>query len=779
MEDNKLIIIFGAVVAIIIIIASALGLFYFFNFNKKEPPPAIEQSILPEEATTTTGYLPTTPETLQEEQEKLSLEILEKEKRFIASYWAAATISSKPGVKDYSLPLPKIKEQVANYWDVSRKINLDTALPILAKNGFGVINNPFKPETASDWQSAYENLKKNKLPIFITADSVAGIYSDTLNIIYRETEQDIFYASLWEMLKQLFDKVNARYDAKHRQLGIESDLVTEANRLELAYLSVALKLIAPNDRQVKEALAGDDRYFSPLEKEKYSFTVPKELEDEVNREITLIANKTAKAKSPIFIYERNYQAFNVPAYYQSSEKLKNYYLALTWLNDTLFPLYGLADNCPNCQLEAQDQAVNLVSALYLSKDLANDQNLKNRWANIYKTIGFFHGIEAGLTYLFYDQAMISLHGKDYDLDKIFPGPIENNHNAINRVKEKIGSYKFPLALNRNIDKAEEKGLRLLRQRFLPEEQLFISLADKKAGKFLDSTVTNADLPFTGCSLDKDNWRCYQTGADLFNALGFSFATKVITDTKNNRYENYPSIISNFSQNFQNFDGKTWHDNAYLSLLWSLKNIKNTNTSGYPAFMRTGAWQNKNFNTILGAWTDFHHEINFERTTGNPEDAPIPAFPYGYVEMQPQLYAELKANVEMIMTGFASLQIIMPKSKSYERLTNLKNLLENLIRLSNRELEKTSSYSREDYDLINNFNKQIRLITGDIKKTNLNNQYEFTINKNVTEKVSGLNYLIVIYPEASGKLIMALGPIFNYSESRKDGRMPWAWQNEYR
>ncbi len=780
MEDNKLIIIFAVIVVIIIILASALGLFYYFQTHRQIPaePILIETPVSEPATTTATGFLPITPDTAQTEEEKLTKEMLEKEKRFVSSYWQKPEISIKAQTKSYKLPLAKPKEQTANYWDVSRKINIDSALPTISKNGFAVINNPFKPEAASDWQTAYENLKKNKLPIFITADSIAGVYLDTLDIVYRETEQNIFYSSLWEMLKELFDKVNTRYDSKKRVLGIESDLVTEANRLELAYLSVALKLMAPNDNQVKEALAGDYRYFSPLEKQKYTFTTPKELNDEVNREIALIAAKNTKTKSPTLLYERDYKTFAIPAYYQSSEKLKNYYLAVTWLNDTLFPLYSQEDNCPDCLLESQDHAVNLVSALYLSKDISSNQNLKNRWANIYKTVGFFHGIEAGLTYLYYNEAMVGLNGQDYDLDKIFPGPIESNHDRIEKVKNKIAAFKFPTALN-NQEKKEEVGLRLLRQKFLPEEQLYQSLANKNSGKYLEEVEKTNDLPFTGCSQDKANWRCYQTALDLFSALEFSTAHQVLVETKNNRYENYPNIINSFAQNFTNFDSKTWHDNAYLSLIWSLKSIKNQNLDGYPTFMQTEAWKSKNLNTTLGIWADFHKELNFERTTTVEEDAPLPAFTYGYIEMQPQFYAELKANVEMIMTGFASLEIITPKSNSYERLTTLRDLLDNMIRLSKKELEKTSSFTKEDYDYINNFNKQIRLITGDIKKTNLNNQYAFNLENFVTQKIDGINYIIVVYPEESGKLIMALGPVFNYSETRKDARLPWAYQNEYR
>lgn len=783
MEENKLIYLIGIVVAIIVIVASALGIFIYNQNNT--PVASITNTTGPENINVSTstqpGFLPSSQTTTSTDAERLAAEKLEKEKRFISTYWQPLSLNYKAEVISYKLPFTKIKEQVANYRDVSRKINIEPALPLLTKNGFAVINNQFKPEV-SDWETAFANVRKNSLPTFVSSDAIAGIYQTTLGVIYRETEQEIFYSSLWSLLKEMHDKVLQRYELKRRQLGIESDTITEANRMELAYISVGLKLLEPEKDQIKEALAGDDRFFSPLEAQTYKLNLSSDLTDEVSREVKLIGEHPLQARSPIFGYTKSYDAFKIPAYYQGSEKLKNYYLAATWLNDTLFPLWNTADSCDKCLLDQQDHAINFVSALYLSNDLSASQSLQNRWANIYKTIGFFRGMEIAATYLYYDQALKSIYGNEYDLNKIFSASQVETQKAISQIQQKIDSYQFPVVLSGNPIVKESKGMRLLRKRYLPEEQLFSQMVLNNMGKFLEPDPRYTPLPFTTCYSGKIE-RCFPTAMDLFNFLDNQLAKTVLRENKDSYFENYDKKLAEYASNFKSFDGHTWHDNAYLSLLYSLKTLNNKKGSGFPVFMQTSAWTNKSLNTQLSIWTDFHSEVDYEKSKIPTDEMLTAFFPYGYIEPQPEFYSELKTNVEMIMTGFASLQIISPQTKSYERLLSLKNILDNAAKISIKELDKNATFEREDYDFINNFSKQIRNTIGDIKKENIQNKFSFNIfqsgNDYMKEYLDGLNYIVVVYPEKDGKLIFAVGPTYNYFEQKNNYRQEWAWQSAFK
>jgi len=780
MEDKKYLYL---IIGVIVIIFIGLGLGLFFYVQKPASLPSEPKPI--ETNTNDFGYLPTLPETETLDDGLTNAERLEleKEKQFISSFWQSPQVQYTAQVPAYDLPLIEIKEQVVNYRDFSRKIDVESALPKLTANGFVVVDNPFDTKIA-DWERGYKTVRGEGLPIFITADSVVGVYQNTLHVIYKEIEQEIFYPSLWELLKKMHGQAKKRYETKHQQLGIESDAVTEANRLELVYLTVALKLLKPDPSQVKESLATETKFFTPLEADTYKISIPGYLEDEVNQEIKLIDSKSKGAKSPIFLYQKSYAKYNIPKHYQTSEKLKNYYLTITWLNDNLFPLWNKENDCPDCFFDQQDHTINFLAGLYLSDDLASNQNLKNRWANIYKSISFFKGLEVNLTYLDYHRALQDIFGQDYNLDEIFGPDSENIKTNISKLQEKIISYSFPQILSGQSETKEKIGLRLLRNNHLLENELFNSLTGDSVGTYL-KPEGRPSSPFTACPSQKTPSRCLVTSLDLFNLLNNKTAQETIDELGDNRYEQYQQNLNTFIAQLEEFDQYTWHDNAYLSLLSALGYLERNDYTGWPTFMQNEAWAKKSLNTSLAAWTNFHRDINFEKASSSQDSSLNPHFPYGYIEPQIEFYHQLAADTRMIMDGFINLQIIANTDNSFKRLEGLKELLDQAIEISRKELTN-ETLNTDDYNFINNFDKQVRGIIGDIKKGNIQNSYTFNYNlteKNqLNEKISGFNYLIAIYPDLDNKLFFAIGPVFNYNEQGKINnsiRKNIDWQNEFK
>ena len=119
----------------------------------------------------------------------------------------------------YTLPIVSVKDDIDNYRDFSRKVTLDKTLDKLSKNGFIVIPDPFGSQ-AADWETSYRTLAQKNVPIFITADSVLGMYISTLQVIYKEVEQETFYPSLWDLLSRLLTNVKLRYEFRRQQVMI-------------------------------------------------------------------------------------------------------------------------------------------------------------------------------------------------------------------------------------------------------------------------------------------------------------------------------------------------------------------------------------------------------------------------------------------------------------------------------------------------------------------------------------------------------------------------------
>ena len=125
------------------------------------------------------------------------------------------------------------------------------------------------------------------------------------------------------------------------------------------------------------------------------------------------------------------------------------------------------------------------------------------------------------------------------------------------------------------------------------------------------------------------------------------------------------------------------------------------------------------------------------------------------------------------------------SNSYKRLKSLKGLLNQTAEISQKELAN-EILTTDDYNFINNFDKQIRSIIGDIKKENIQNSYTFDYNitetNQLNEKISGFDYLVAVYPDKAGRLFFAVGPVFNYNEQGKIAnsvKKNANWQNEFK
>jgi len=780
MEDKRILYIIIAVIIVILILASALGLFFLMDDRSEN----LNQSAANQAAglnVNTGGFLSPTLGTLPENSAEVTLEKLAREKQFISSYYQLSKTDYQAQARQYQLPINNIKETVANYRDFSRKIALEQVENQLSANGFIALSNPFG-ETADDWQNSYTLIKENNLPLFITADSILGVYQNTTQTIYKEIEKDFFYPSMWNLVSGLYDQAKKRYEVKKQKFGIETDLTAEAGRLEMAYLAVALQLLQPETSQIKEVIGIEKESFSPQEAETYSFRLPDYLKTEVTQEIALINQKPKAAKSAIFLYQKDYSQYQIPANYQISEKLKNYYLTITWLKNNIFPLWSKADGCADCLLDEQDYPIHFLAGLYLTQDLSKNQTLKNRWANIYKTISFFQGLETNLTYLNYNQILEDRYGADYDLDEIFSTDLDTAKKNIKEIQQALAALSFSKLLDGDQNSRATAGLRLLRNKHLLEDSVFSQLTGSAIGRYLDESKDSKDLPFTACSSAGEINRCWPSGLDLFNLIENKTAQDALIRTRDNRYQNYQSKIKELNAEIKKFDQNTWHDNSYLATLSALQTLNSGNLSGFPTFMQTKAWGLKTLNTDLAALVDAKKEISLEKTelrqtTGLKSYAGN----YGYVEPQIEFYNQLLANVKMIKNGFTNLGIIANTDKTFDRLTNLESILAKAIAISKKELTN-ETLAVNDYDFINDFDNLIKSVIGDIKEENRQNIYTTDIilnEKNTFQQyLDGLNYLVIIYPDSDGKLILAAGPAYRYAEGKNKKRILLDWQKDF-
>ncbi len=225
--------------------------------------------------------------------------------------------------------------------------------------------------------------------------------------------------------------------------------------------------------------------------------------------------------------------------------------------------------------------------------------------------------------------------------------------------------------------------------------------------------------------------------------------------------------------FDAFNESEWNQNLYWSWLYTLKPLLNEYEPGYPTFMQTQAWQDKELNTALVSWTELRHDTilyakqsyTIDVTSARPQPMPV----VGYVEPVPEFYARLLALTKMTKNGLGDLQALDTEDKT--RLESLESILSRLLELSKKELEN-KELTEEDYTFIRNFGENLdSAVAGvdtDGKQTTLVADVHTDTNKeNVLEEGTGeVNLVLVAYKVPDGRVIIGAGPIISYYEFKQ-------------
>ena len=443
LSTNKTFLIVGIVLALLMVVLAV----WYFTRPKKTVAPSKPAAVV---VTNTPSSLPTETSTSTEVM-ATTTSLAELEKFSFSGFYQEPAPMPEFKFNDYKLPL-NVKIDVLNYYDVSRKLNLDDGLSSLNANGFALLDNPSQKDISS-YYGAYSWLSDKEIPLLITSDFLLHYHQNVTKQVFKDIEENIFYDNLWRISRSLYESSKNRYEARLAKIGNVNDSVLEGERLATAYFAVALKLLEPSTSQI-DTTGKDGTKFTNTEASNLYFTILPYLQSDAGEEINLIKEARDTKKSPVFLYPRNYSDFVVPAEYRGTEKLYNFYLASTWLN-SVFPLVVKDKACPTCLLDKEDARLSLVASTFITKDFSSDQELKNRWALVYKLVSYSKGLRDDLNYRNYDDTMKILFGDNYDPEIIFA---ENNPDLNKNVDKLRGALlaiqfnDFQGALDKNKDK---------------------------------------------------------------------------------------------------------------------------------------------------------------------------------------------------------------------------------------------------------------------------------------------------------------------------------------
>ncbi len=685
------------------------------------------------------------------------------EKISFSDYYEKIEENIQPSFLDYQLPI-NVKIDVLNYYDVSRKINLDPVIENLNQDGFALIKNPWSAYD-KDFYSIYDSLKEYQIPILITSDFLVYNYQNSIKTAFKEIEKSIFFENLFEVSEQMFKSAKNRYEARLSEVGNINDSILEASRLETVYFAVALELLKPTDSQIiKSSIKSSSEKFSQVEADRFTIKIPDYLKAEVEAEVNNIREGKKTEKSPVLLYEIDYKNFVVPSDYRNNEKLNNFYLTTKWLN-SVFPLYYKNYDCLDCGLDKEDWQINVISAAMIADDFYSLPELKNKWARIYKILSFFKGLKDDLSYIDYYHALINKFGEDYDINELFTrtNP-EFDNNIINYTNE-IGSYKF-LESQGAIDRSnpEEKnriGLRLLAESFSPDDHIFKKLTYPETSIYLDSEIKDNNI--TSCRVGRNVVRCSGSSYDIINLIYPLNENPYFIENSN--YESYLEMSNSLKSGVNlSIDKKS---SNYWSTLSYIKEYLENDSKYLPAYAKTDSYKQRLLNTSSASWANLQlpmdiYSLSSENTSNTPSGGlgSFSRFSENYyVESNLSLINELLAQNKMVIEMFKALNInnevrsaVIELENTYTKLGKMKEII--VKQIEGKEL------SSSDYEDISSFASRAEENLSADDKFKIS--WDFLSRKELNVDIDSFNLLLLINKNEDG-IFFSVGPVWNYQE----------------
>jgi hypothetical protein len=657
-------------------------------------------------------------------------------------HYAPVEFSVEPNAPQLELPLGPAA--VGNRKQLERELPSEAARAMLARNGFVVVDGP-GTDLFSD---AYSRLKRVKIPIVVTSDSVLHLHHVLFDNALKEIEEE----KLWDDLKALCAAMIEKAAARLRLTG-RDELPVEADRATLAYFSVAMRLLDPD------------------------WTLPEDVAPVVKAELALIGAHGGVSPSPLFGYKEDYSQYVPRGHYTRSIKLRRYFKAMMWLGRMTFLLKGNNDEISDALVDEAMANRQTLQALMIAKDISEDADLYAKWRRIYVVTAFFVGLADDLTVDDYAETGDELSKQMY-ASLVWGSPAWFRQIRLELAKKRspliyggTGAAVVAKYTDAEVLKTLEatKGMRVMGQRFVPDSYVM--------GRLVNLPYTGHDQPFTMVVSALGPVRGFPRGLDVMHLLGSARALTILQAEGDTDYEGYAKHVGELQEVFAGFDRDAWHQNLYWGWLSALRTLLAPCGDGYPSFMQTEAYTDKALNTALASWSQLRHDTilyakqSYAMAGAGPPPPPT-AEPEGLVEPVPALYAELVAVNTMALQGLKELGVISePMEWRFERTDRI---LRRLLELSVKELQG-EALSQPDLEFIKEFGETlddaIGELTDDSKRTTIVADVHTEPNSGlVLEEGTGrVDMMWAVWKTPAGDVVAGAGPVLSHYEFKQPMR----------
>ncbi len=627
---------------------------------------------------------------------------------------------------------------------------------LLRRNGFVVVDDG----AVGDISVSYRRVQRMGLPIFVTSDTLLHLYHVQFSQLLKGIEEQVFYDDIANLSLAMAEHARAQYE----RFG--NATLREAARRNLAFFTVAVRLL---DRD-----AGG---------------IPASVADMVDGELEHIAAHDGYHDSEIFGYREDYSQYVPRGHYTSSPALQRYFRALMWYGRMAFLLRGGTPHGPAQPylVSERDATVATVQAALIATGLPQvsigSETGWAVWQRIYAVTSFFVGTADDLTPHDYLGCLNETYGSSFNASLLvnvtrlqelkghlaqLPGP---------RIYGGTGQCSIaPPFTAERLDEvlAKTAGLRFMGQRFVPDSYMFQQLVSPAVGMYNGSIEDNSSMwPFTVEMTMGGPARCFPRGLDVMAVLGSDRAESILRDDGDTDYAgvngSYDGQLGMLRDMFDGFNVTGWNRNLYWSWLYALRPLLDGYGEGYPSFMATEAWRDKQLNAALASWTQLRHDtILYAKQSTTPVLTGVMEAP-GYVEPVPRLYMRLRSLVNMTRQGLASFGVL--DDNGSERLDALHGMLDRLFELAAKELEGTLFDSADEQFLgsfVRSLNRTMDGVNEEGRRLPMVADVHTDGNTGqcLEEAVGYADLVIVAYMLPDGTVMAGAGPVFSYYEFKQ-------------
>ncbi|MGC9307535.1 MAG: DUF3160 domain-containing protein [Thermoplasmatota archaeon] len=671
----------------------------------------------------------------------------------LAGMYRQSSASINASAPSYNLPLDL--DDIENLAEIDAAFELtDGQREMLQRNGFVVVDGG----PVSDISHIYRRMQHAGLPIFVTSDTLLHLYHVQFSQLLKQLEEEVFYDSIRGLSLAMADRAEIQYQA------FNDATLKEAARRNLAFFTVASQLLD----------AG---------------TVPSSVEDMVEGELDYIEAHDGYHKSDIFGYKEDYSQYVPRGHYTSSETLQRYFRALMWYGRMAFLLKGGTPYGPaHPYLVSEHEAtIATVQAALIATGLpqveVGNETGWDAWQRIYAITSFFVGTADDLTPHDYMRCLNESYGDTFNASMLanasmlqqlkgclaqLPGP---------RIYGGTGQCAIaPPFTKEQLDEvlAKTAGLRFMGQRFVPDSYMFQQLVAPMVGTYTGSLAGNASTwPFTLAVTGGGPARCFPRGLDVMAVLGSQRAEDILRSDGDTDYAgmntSYDGQLSMLQEQFDGFNVTDWNRNLYWSWLYALQPLLGEYGAGYPAFMQTRAWRDKQLNAALASWTQLRHDtILYAKQSNTPVLTGLMEAP-GYVEPVPRLYTRLQSLVNMTRQGLDAFGVLDSEGKA--RLDALHGMLGQLFSLAKKELEGTPFDSADTqflYTFVRSLNQTMVGVNERGRRLPMVADVHTDGNTEqcLEEAVGYADVAIVAYMLPDGTILAGAGPTYSYYEFKQ-------------